>query len=98
MTAEIIPFARYRCDCDYCRAVAEVWYGTEGPAQISLVSFLDENAHLLPRRISPFTALGIIAGRGSPMSRSLARTILDKTRYLVAAGNHAGNGDGPDAA
>jgi hypothetical protein len=85
MSAEIIPFARYRCDCPLCRAIAEVWNSSAGPIQ-TLESFLAENAHLLPRGISPCTALGIIAQRGSRLSRSLARTILDKARAQQAPG------------
>ena len=98
MTAEIIPFSRYRCDCRYCRAVAEAWNSSDGPTQSSLESFLDENTHLLPRRISPSTALGIIAQRGSRLSRGIAKSVLHKARLLVAAGDHAGDGGGPDAA
>jgi hypothetical protein len=95
MTAEIIPFARHRCDCRLCGAVAEAWNETDGPAQ-SFESFLAENTHLLHPRDTPFVALGIIAQRGSRLSRGVAKGILERAWLLRKFGNRPGGG--PDAA
>jgi hypothetical protein len=98
MTAEIIPLARWRrCRCQYCRAVAEAWNQT-GPAQTTLESFLADNEHLLWPRDNPFAALGIIAERGSRLSRGLAKHILERAWLLRTFRDRPGDGDPPDAA
>ena len=87
MSAEIIPFARWRrCGCKYCRAVFEVW-NEEGPSQ-SLESFLVEHTRLLRPRDCSSTALRIIARQSSRLSRGVAKYILEQAwlhrRFKVA--------------
>jgi hypothetical protein len=93
MSAQIIPFGRHRCGCRLCRAVVEAWNETDGSAQ-SFESFLADNEHLLHPLDNPSVALGVIAERGSRLSRSLAKHILE--RACRKFGNRPG--DGPDAA
>jgi hypothetical protein len=99
MTAEIIPFARWRrCDCEYSRTVAEAWNETGGPSRISLDAFLVEHARLLrPYDCLPM-ALLTLAERGSRRSRSLAKSILDRTRLPGDLENCPGDGEPSDAA
>jgi hypothetical protein len=96
MTAEIIPFSRYHCDCRYCRAVTTAWAKAGGPTQTSLDRFLAEHAWLLGPRMEPSTALAIIANQASPLERSRAKTILHQARRHLAPSSRPG--DGPDAA
>jgi hypothetical protein len=110
MTAEIIRFSRYRCACQYCRAVALAWAGPGGPARFTLAEFLDDNARLLQHAPlaaggagCQFIALDAISEHGSPMSRRLARAILCRAvlehRRAVLEHRHCpGDRDPPDAA